>query len=112
MLIANNKSMKEALLKDKYTLVLELSNGTLTDEPIETSKTKQNSFSVNRFSVTGSTIEIGSATAAEMQVSLDNADGSFDDWAFEGASIYAALAVDMSVVTNDTSVVSGKTYYT
>ena len=111
MLIANNKAMKEALLKDKYTLALELSNSTLTDEPIETSKIKQNSFSVNRFSVTGSTIEIGSATAAEMQVSLDNADGSFDDWTFEGASIYAALAVSSFEKTQDTSVVAGKEYY-
>lgn len=91
MLIPNNKALKDKLAKDEYELVLTLSNTTLTNQSIPNSKILQDSFSVNRFSVTGGTIEVGSATSAEMQVTIDNSDGSFDEWTFEGATIFARL---------------------
>lgn len=96
MLIPNNKALKDKLAKDEYELVLTLSNTTLTNQSIQNSKILQDSFSVNRFSVTGGTIEVGSATAAEMQVTIDNSDGSFDAWTFEGATIFARLKATIS----------------
>lgn len=48
-------------------------------------------LSVNRYCVSGSKIEIGSAVAAELTLSLDNADGRFDEVLFEGAELYVRI---------------------
>lgn len=45
-------------------------------------------FSVNRYSVSGSKIEIGSVVAAEIELKLNNSDGRFNSVLFEGAEMY------------------------
>ncbi len=48
-------------------------------------------FSVNRYSVSGSKIEIGSVVAAEIELKLNNADGRFNSIQFEGAEMYVRV---------------------
>ena len=43
---------------------------------------------INRYSTSGSRIEIGSVIAAEAQIELDNSDGRFNNTRFEGAKLY------------------------
>lgn len=53
----------------------------------------ERSFSINRASVSGDTIEIGSAIAAELKLKLDNRHGKFNDTTFEGAELHVTLGV-------------------
>lgn len=48
-------------------------------------------FSVNRYCVSGSKIEIGSVVAAEIELKLNNADGRFNSVLFEGAEMYVRV---------------------
>ena len=50
-----------------------------------------NGLSVNRYCASGDKIEIGSAVAAELTLTLDNSDGRFDDVTFEGAELYVRV---------------------
>lgn len=61
---------------------------TLTEKDIV-----QNTFSVNRYSISGNKIEIGSATASELSFSLNNSDGRFDNVKFEGAELFVRVGV-------------------
>lgn len=61
---------------------------TLTEQDIPL-----NGLSVNRYCVSGDKIEIGSAVAAELTLTLDNSDGKFDDVTFEGAELYVRVGV-------------------
>lgn len=45
----------------------------------------QNGMSIDRYSVTGSSIELGTAIAAELNLKLNNHDGRFDLFSFSGA---------------------------
>lgn len=53
----------------------------------------QNTLSVDRYSVSGERIEIGSAIASELSFTLNNDDGKFDDVKFEGAELYVRLGI-------------------
>lgn len=53
----------------------------------------QNTFTVNRYSISGSKIEVGSAAAAELSFSLNNSDGRFDSVKFEGANLFVSVGV-------------------
>lgn len=53
----------------------------------------QDSFAINRSSVSGQTIEIGNADASELVFLLDNDDRRFDDVVFEGAELTVTLSV-------------------
>lgn len=48
---------------------------------------------IDRASVIGSKIEIGSATSSELSLELQNGDGRFDNVKFEGAELYIRLGV-------------------
>ncbi len=48
----------------------------------------QGGLSIDRYCVSGSRIEIGSAVAAELSLTLDNTDGKFNDTTFEGAELF------------------------
>lgn len=82
---------KTYLLNEDYELYLLISYGNVTNAEIPNSHILQNSFSMNRFSTTGNTIEIGSATSMECQFTIDNSDGYFDDFVFEGAQVHIKL---------------------
>lgn len=53
----------------------------------------QGGLKINRYSVSGNTIEIGSAIAAELDLTLYNTNGEFDDVVFEGAELYVRVGV-------------------
>ena len=53
----------------------------------------QGGFILNRYSVSGSTIEIGSAVAAEVQITLDNSDGRFNAVSFAGGRMFIRVGV-------------------
>ena len=50
-------------------------------------------LTINRYCVSGNKVEIGSAVASELVLTLDNLDGRFDNVAFEGAELYVQLKV-------------------
>ena len=54
---------------------------------------KSNSLSINRYSVSGSSVELGSAVAAELKMTLDNTDGRYNDVVFEGARLFVRVGV-------------------
>lgn len=48
-------------------------------------------LSLNRYSVSGDMIEIGSVVAGEIQLTINNSDGSFNDVTFEGATMFVRI---------------------
>ena len=73
-MISCNSDWKNWLNSGDYTVMITLNNtqSEFVNLDIPFSDIVQNSLVVNRFSVTGSQIEVGSATAAEVQITLDN----------------------------------------
>ena len=61
---------------------------TITDSDII-----ENSMSINRSSCSGDTIDIGSVVAGEVQFTLDNYDGRFNNVTFEGAELLVKIGV-------------------
>lgn len=53
----------------------------------------QNGLTIDRYSVSGNRIEIGSMIAGEMSLTLDNRDGRWNSTTFEGAQMYVQLSV-------------------
>ena len=54
---------------------------------------RQGGLTVDRYCISGSRIEIGSAVASELALTLDNNDGRFDDTVFEGAELFVRIGV-------------------
>lgn len=52
------------------------------------------SFNIDRHSTSSNGIVLGSASAADLQFTLANLNGEFDNFKFEGAEIYANVIVD------------------
>ena len=61
---------------------------TLTESDI-----RQGGLTIDRYCISGSRIEIGSAVAAELALTLDNNDGRFDDTVFEGAELFVRIGI-------------------
>lgn len=55
----------------------------------------QGGFSIDRFSCSGTKLEIGSAGCAELKLRLDNFNGAFTDYAFEGAELKVEIGVEV-----------------
>nr|DAG16229.1 MAG TPA: protein of unknown function DUF5047 [Bacteriophage sp.] len=53
----------------------------------------QGGMTIDRYSVSGSKIEVGSAIAAELTLKLRNYDGKFDDVRFEGAELTVEVGI-------------------
>lgn len=51
------------------------------------------SFNIDRYSCNGNMLEIGTATAAELTMRLNNYDGKFDDIVFEGTELFVELGI-------------------
>lgn len=60
---------------------------------------RQGGLTIDRMSVTGQTLEVGACTAAEMNLTLDNASGRFDSVVFEGAQMVVTLSCSDGVNT-------------
>ena len=63
------------------------SNFTITEKKI-----RQGGMSIDRFSASGQTLEVGACTAAELTLTLDNTDGTFDSAVFEGAQMAVTVS--------------------
>lgn len=61
-----------------------------------------NSFNIDRFSCIGNKLEIGTATAAEMTLKLDNRQGDYDNIVFEGTELYVEIGIADWTQTNPT----------
>lgn len=80
------------LFTNSYRQVVEISfNGVNENIKLTEQDISLGGFSVNRYCVSGNKIEIGSAIAAELALSLDNSDGRFDEVFFEGAELYVRV---------------------
>jgi len=53
----------------------------------------QGSLSIDRYSVSNSKIEVGSAVAAELNFKLKNDDGEYDSTVFEGAEMFVEIGI-------------------
>ena len=77
---------------NRQTAAIEFSNGkesfTITEADIV-----QGGLKIDRYSVTNSKIEVGSAVASELSLKLRNYDGKFDKVSFEGAVLYVKVGV-------------------
>lgn len=51
------------------------------------------SFNIDRYSCNGNMLEIGTATAAELTMRLNNYDGKFDNIVFEGTELFVELGI-------------------
>lgn len=51
------------------------------------------SFNIDRYSCNGNMLEIGTATAAELTMRLNNYDGRFDNIVFEGTELFVELGI-------------------
>ncbi len=77
----------------KQTVTISLTNGT-TQYTITESDIIAGTLSVDRYSSSGETIEIGSAIASELKFTLNNSDGKWDGVSFESSEIYVEIGVD------------------
>ena len=81
----DSESPQVLLIKDTAT------NGqtiTLTEADV-----MANGFSIDRYTITGNKLEVGTAIAAEMTLKLNNFDGRFDNVRFEGVELKVQLGV-------------------
>lgn len=78
----------------QYRQVIRISVSGQT-ETIELSETDitQNGFSLSRYTVSGSTIELGSAISSEVNIVLNNKDGRFNTFIFEGAELFVEVGI-------------------
>ena len=68
-------------------------NGKYESFVITESDIMRGGLTIDRYSVSGSKIELGSAIAGELSMKLKNFDGKYDDTVFEGAELFVELGV-------------------
>ena len=77
---------------NKQTALIEVTAGsktfTITDADII-----QGGLKIDRYCVTNSKIEVGSAVASELSLKLRNYDGKFNDVSFEGAVLNVKIGI-------------------
>lgn len=82
---------------NKQTALIEVTAGsktfTITDANII-----QGGLKIDRYCVTNSKIEVGSAVASELSLKLRNYDGKFNDVSFEGAVLNVKIGIKLSSV--------------
>lgn len=82
---------------NKQTALIEVTAGsktfTITDADII-----QGGLKIDRYCVTNSKIEVGSAVASELSLKLRNYDGKFNDVSFEGAVLNVKIGIKLSSV--------------
>lgn len=81
---------------NKQTALIEVAAGsktfTITDADII-----QGGLKIDRYCVTNSKIEVGSAVASELSLKLRNYDGKFNDVSFEGAVLNVKIGIKLSI---------------
>ena len=91
---------------NKQTALIEVTAGsktfTITDADII-----QGGLKIDRYCVTNSKIEVGSAVASELSLKLRNYDGKFNDVSFEGAVLNVKIGIKLSSVLEDETLGKG-----
>ena len=59
-----------------------------------------NGLSVNRYTASGDSIQIGTCVASELTMRLENGDGRFNSVVFEGAQLYVSVGIEVNGVTS------------
>jgi vacuolar-type H+-ATPase subunit H len=82
------------LFKNHYRQVIRVTfKGKYENFVIDESEIIQGGLTTDRYSVSGTKIELGSAIAAELTMKLKNYDGKYDDTVFEGAELFLEIGV-------------------
>ena len=91
---------------NKQTALIEVTAGsktfTITDADII-----QGGLKIDRYCVTNSKIEVGSAVASELSLKLRNYDGRFNDISFEGAVLNVKIGIRLAGVLNGETLGNG-----
>ena len=82
------------LFNKNYRQIVQISvSGKSGSFKIRESEILQGSLTIDRYSVSGSKIEVGSAVAAELSFNLKNDSGKYDNTIFEGAELYVQIGI-------------------
>lgn len=82
------------LFNKNYIQVADITvNGVNESFSVAENEIVQGSLSIDRYSVSNSKIEVGSAVAAELTLKLKNDDGKYDNTVFEGAEVFAKIGI-------------------
>lgn len=82
------------LFNKNYIQVADITvNGVNESFSVAENKIVQGSLSIDRYSVSNSKIEVGSAVAAELTLKLKNDDGKYDNTVFEGAEVFVKIGI-------------------
>lgn len=82
------------LFNKNYIQVADITvNGVNESFSVAENEIVQGSLSIDRYSVSNSKIEVGSAVAAELTLKLKNDDGKYDNTVFEGAEIFVKIGI-------------------
>ena len=82
------------LFNKNYIQVADITvNGVKESFSVAENEIVQGSLSIDRYSVSNSKIEVGSAVAAELTLKLKNDDGKYDNTVFEGAEVFVKIGI-------------------
>lgn len=82
------------LFNKNYIQVADITvNGVNESFSVAENEIVQGSLSIDRYSVSNSKIEMGSAVAAELTLKLKNDDGKYDNTVFEGAEVFVKIGI-------------------
>ena len=82
------------LFNKNYIQVADITvNGVNDSFSVAENEIVQGSLSIDRYSVSNSKIEVGSAVAAELTLKLKNDDGKYDNTVFEGAEVFVKIGI-------------------
>ena len=82
------------LFNKNYIQVADITeNGVNESLSVAENEIVQGSLSIDRYSVSNSKIEVGSAVAAELTLKLKNDDGKYDNTVFEGAEVFVKIGI-------------------
>lgn len=82
------------LFNKNYIQVADITvNGVNESFAVAENEIVQGSLSIDRYSVSNSKIEVGSAVAAELTLKLKNDDGKYDNTVFEGAEVFVKIGI-------------------
>lgn len=91
------------LLNKNYRQIVKISvSGKNGNFVITESEILQGSLQIDRYCVSGSKIEVGSAIAAELSFDLKNDNGKYDNTVFEGAELYVQIGIKDWTITGTT----------
>ena len=91
---------------NKQTALIEVTAGSKTFA-ITDADIIQGGLKIDRYCVTNSKIEVGSAVASELSLKLRNYDGKFNDVSFEGAVLNVKIGIKLSSVLESATLGKG-----